>query len=350
MRIDVVTIGGSSWGVTPPEIETPGVGGSELMLLQWSRVMASRGHEITIFNNPRKPGIYAGVSFKDEKEFDKTQYRDVFISFRGPKYDETVGGNFGIAVGWSTGQSERSYQEPWHALTDGIVGLSEFHLADNKKRYPENPHTMKIMEIGSLAREYPPTPKIPYQFIYNSVPIRGLIHLAEIWPIIRTRYPTARLLVTSDYRLWNGGTDPQNSEYQTIFNGMPGVELLGAIPRSELVRRECESEIHLYPCAFDELFCISNSEAQMAGCYAITSSVGALATTNFTGYKSPFLPGTNAFRDDVLREIDALYAQDAASRAVQHKAIREAAHKRFNWDRICDQWESYFAELFAHKK
>lgn len=349
MRIDILTIDGSPSGVTPPEIERPGVGGSELALMQWARVMARRGHEVSIFNNPRNPGVYENVSFKHAGEFKPQEYRDVLLTFRGPKVEETRGARYGIAVGWTTDQFEKSYQEPWYATTDGLVGISEFHRTDHKARCGLLEDRMRVIDIGCDEADFPVVPKVPYQFMYNSMPNRGLVYLTGLWPLIRDRYPKARLIVTSDFSLWDNGRGGGGEEYRALFRGMPGVEFRGAVARRELLRLEGESEIHFYPCAFEELFCISNAEMQMAGAYAVTSSSGALKTTNCTGYVSSYRPGTQAFRDDALRAIDLLYQESTERRAEKVRSIRDAARTRFDWNRIAHEWEEYFKELLEKK-
>jgi hypothetical protein len=58
------------------------------------------------------------------------------------------------------------------------------------------------------------------------------------------------------------------------------INFLGAIPRKKLIEIELESEYFIYPCSYEELFCISCAEAQYAGMFPITSGIGALSTTN----------------------------------------------------------------------
>ncbi len=351
MKIDILTLPGSTTGVIPNDIET-GVGGSELMLLQWARHMTRRGHVIRIYNNPHTPGVYEGVSFRNAGVFRNGDDRDVLISFRTPQPEETIPAKAVIRVGWSTDQFDQAYQRQWYAQVDGMVGISEYQRQDHMRRcsLTEAQNKMRVIEIGCEPEEFPVTEKTPYQFIYNSIPGRGLVHLAELWPLIRARYPEATLVVTSDFRLWTRGRYAGNEEYYELFRAMPGVRFLGCIPRSELLRHERESEIHLYPCTYEELFCISSAETQMAGCYGITSSVGALATTNFTGYRSPFDPGTQEFTDDVLREIDRWYVFPPEKRQEFHTEIRRVAHARFSWERICAEWEELFTEILRTKR
>ncbi|MDP3988895.1 MAG: glycosyltransferase family 4 protein [bacterium] len=350
MKIDVVTTNGSPIGVTPLEIEWPGVGGGELMLLQWSREMAKRGHDICIYNQPRQYGVHDGVSFKNRNEFDKDEERDVLLSFRGP-IDVCIGARCGISVGWSIDQFNKDFQQAWYAIVDGIVGISDFHRNDHIKRHGLSSDKMTVIAIGCCPEDFRPLPKIPFQFIYNSMPGRGLEHFKQLWPVIHSAYPKARLLVTSGLGLWSAGKGPDHhGPLVHDLRNLPGVEFLGRISRSELLRHEMESEIHLYPCTYEELFCISVAETQMAGCHVISSSAGALPTTNSTGHLSPYTPGTEEFLQDVRVAIDSYYALSSNERNNKQAFTRKHAQERFRWSRICEEWESYFAHLLKCKK
>jgi glycosyltransferase involved in cell wall biosynthesis len=345
MKIDIVTINGSIDGVIPLHVESPGVGGGELMLITWAKEMTRRGHTIRIFNDPKVRGVYGGVSFLPRDQFSKKEWRDVLISFRGPKPQHVIGANYGISVGWSCDQFEKSYKDEWYPLIDGLVGISKYHRDDHAGRCGVSGDLMTIMEIGVDASEYLPREKNPYQFIWNSVPDRGLMHLAHMWPVISRQFPKAKLMITSDYRLWNNGKDAENEGFKEMFSGMKSVEFLGALPRSELVRIESESEIHLYPCSYEELFCISSAENQVAGVYGITSSLGALPTTNFTGFVSSYHPATDDFKNETMNELVRFYGLSSEVRQKIHTEISIRARARFDWQKICNAWENYFFEL-----
>jgi glycosyltransferase involved in cell wall biosynthesis len=93
------------------------------------------------------------------------------------------------------------------------------------------------------------------------------------------------------------------------------------------------SEVHLYPCIYDENFCIAAAETQAAGCYALTTGQGALSTTNFTGKILNSLP------EFVASSIAFLQKPESERRKIQYYTQKNAI-KRFSWDKILDYWEN----------
>ena len=104
------------------------------------------------------------------------------------------------------------------------------------------------------------------------------MNLHRIFPKIRQQIPDASLVITSDYRLW--GVAPSNEHFKVKFLGMEGIEYIGAVPRIRLLEEQRKAEVLLYPSNYEELFCIAAAEAQWAGSFPITSSIGSLGTTN----------------------------------------------------------------------
>jgi len=101
----------------------------------------------------------------------------------------------------------------------------------------------------------------------------------------------------------------------------------------ELVR----AEWYVYPCTYDELFCISCAEAQVAGACSITSNVGALATTNM-GRQIHGNPSKTNNLGLYLEAIEGL-ASNKDSRYAEAKKVQEKAIKRFHPDNVLDQWD-----------
>jgi glycosyltransferase involved in cell wall biosynthesis len=121
--------------------------------------------------------------------------------------------------------------------------------------------------------------KIPGRCIFCSVPDRGLEILRMMWPKIKRDAPHASLVITADYRLW-GAPGPRNHQHRMSWLHQEDVVFLGAIPRRELVREQLAAQVHSFPCTYEELFCISAAECQVAGALPVTSNIGALETTN----------------------------------------------------------------------
>jgi hypothetical protein len=130
---------------------------------------------------------------------------------------------------------------------------------------------------------------------------------------------------------------PRNEQYIGQFLGMEDVTLLGAIPRRELIQYQLSSDIQIYPCLYDELFCYATAECQVAGALPVTSQRGALVTTNMgvqvagTDLLSPGWLGT--FADAVIETM----LSDKLAESQLEVSLR--ARDRFKLKKIEKEWD-----------
>lgn len=341
-NIKVLTVDGSPKNVTPDTLNGRGVGGAELALITWSELLSKSGDEVTVYNQNSGNEYFKGdqpgfIKYTDDSRLYFCD-EDILVSFRGP---HTAMHNAARKkhIGWSCDQFTAGDYIEWYNAVNKMILISDFHKQDHIMRYGKElvESKAKVLDLGVRTWEYENygKQKIPYQFIYCSIPDRGLESVRHLWPQIKASYPDANLIITSDYTLW-GAADPLNMQYRLMFAGMQGVKFVGNVPRSDLVRYQMESEIQIYPCTYDENFCIANAECQVAGCYTITSAQGALETTNFTGQK--------VYNNDYLSPIHEFYKMDINTRQELSASIRNKAFTRFGWQNIARQWESIFNE------
>lgn len=338
MKIDVLTVEGSPKNILPSFLEGRGVGGAELALITWGDLMAKSGHDIRIYNQTAEETWASNnIQYLPDNRFNPDDDRDILITFRGPN-DVSKRSRYKKHIGWSCDQLTRGDYIDWYNSVDKMVLISEFHKEDHIRRYGENLVRSKAipLDLGVRSWEYEqPIEKIPYQFIFCSIPDRGLKELYPIWVEIKNQLPEATLIITSDYTLW-GASEPLNFQYKLQYAGTAGVKFVGNVPRAELVKYQLQSECQIYPCNYDENFCIANAECQVAGCYCITSDKGALKTTNFTGVQIPY---PNA---GYVEEAKKFFAADINTRKELQAAIRNKAFGRFSWQTIAKEWENIF--------
>jgi hypothetical protein len=185
--------------------------------------------------------------------------------------------------------------------------------------------------------------KISKRCIFTSMPDRGLIPLSMAWPRIVAQVPDATLAITSDWRLWdcNIGDGPVRP-YRLMFAGLPNVSYYGAVKRNELVQRQLEAELHLYPCVYEELFCISVAESQVAGIFPITSDAGALRTTNM-GRILAGNPMDGAWQDNFVSQ--AVTLLNDPTLFAKRNQLTKWANKRFSIQKVMEQWQD---KVFAN--
>lgn len=349
LKIDLYCNDGSPLRITRPTIYGRGVGGAELSMMTWAETMVNRGHRVRIYNDPDVAGDFDGVEYLPKNAFDPNQYRDVFITYRSPN-PHTREAKAGIKIHWSTDQyTIGNYATDIVPFVDKIICISPYHQRYYEKRYNPPPDKLTYIDLGVRLQDYPDNVnKIKHRFVYCSVPERGLKIVGQIWPEIRSAIPDATLVITADHTLW-GATIPNNHTYRLNMIGLDGVLFLGAIERRRLVKVQCEAQVHLFPCTYEELFCVSSAECQAAAAYSMTSTFGALETTNQYGLQFPGNPDDPQWqRDYTAAVIAAVLDQDNLTKKAEKGA--KLARGRFDWDRICDEWEQVINEHPGSKK
>jgi len=333
--IDLYAFDGSPLNIHPGDIWTRGVGGAELAMMTWAETMAKRGHTVRVYNNPNKPGLHSGVLYLPQREFDPAQYRDVFIAFRSPN-PHTRQAKAAVKLFWSTDQyTTGNYATDIFPFVDRVVCISPYHVDYHKVTYGVEAGKIGYFDLGVRVEDYEQDiAKVPGRCIFCSVPDRGLPILRRCWPEIKEQAPEASLVITADYTLW-GSPTPNNHQHRLDWVREQDVEFVGNIPRKQLVQEQLKAVCQPFPCTYNELFCISAAECQVAGAMPLTSTAGALQTTNQWGWQ---LDGNPADRWWQRKFINVL----AAALVIEDKKrqqMQEQARKRFDWSVICGKWE-----------
>lgn len=344
-HIDVYCNDGSPLGLTWDHIYNGlGIGGAELAMLTWAEFMVKRGHLVRIYNNPRPgPATVQGIEFLNQRDFIPNESRDVFIAWRSPNpYLRHALAKFKIH--WSTDQcTTGNYQTDIIPFIDKIICISPFHKEYYFRVYGPPENKITYLDLGVRLEDYKlEVQKVKGRCIFCSVPDRGLEVIARIWPGIRQAIPEAHLIITSDYRLW-GAPAALDYDHRLRLVKQEGITYLGAVPRRKLVELQLSSQVQLYPCTYDELFCISAAECQVAGAYPLTSDLGALQTTNQFGAILPGHPADPAWqRDFTALTIETLKDQRWLTSRAEY--CIEHARERFSWHKIIDDWEIIIEE------
>lgn len=345
LKIDLLCNDGSPIGIIPADIEGRGVGGAELSMLTLMEVFASRGHEVTVFNNPREPGVYNDVTFAPLDSYNNRHPKDVVIIFRSPnkRYEKSQMPKTVKKIWWSTDQFTVGSFSALAQTVDHIVTISPHHTAFFQQKYSISPAKMTNLDLGVRLSEYDQdVEKIEGRLIFCSIPDRGLPILHAAWALIKRDAPNASLAITSDYTLW--GVSANNSQHRLQWAGKDDVHFLGKVPRSRLVKLQLQSEIMAYPSVYEELFCISAAECQVAGALPVTSGAGALPTTNEFGITLPGNPKTATFVDAFAGRIVSLLTHEREFLEQRQSMMMRGARQRFDWNKIVERWEEIFEE------
>ena len=334
MKIDILCGSGSTNSVHYSDIFGKngriGVGGAELGLLTMCEGWHKKGHHVTLYNNPRhNDGLFEQRAVAS---FDKNENRDVLIAFREPT--SKIYKSKGMKVFWSCDQYTIGDFRHFSQFVDKVVTISPFHSSYFSNRYGIG--TSISIDLPVRTWEYKKVlPKEKNRLIFTSVPDRGLEFLAHMWPKLAYRLPDISLVITSDYRLW-GSFSPNNDGYVRRFLHTGNVQFLGAVPRERLVEEQMKAQVHLYPCSYEELFCIACAESQVAGVLPITTAVGALSTTN-SGIIINGKPSEQNTQEEMINKTVEYLSKDGLPEI--QKSLRENAIERFGIENIMKQWD-----------
>lgn len=336
--IDVLCNDGSPLGVHLSDIYGNmgriGVGGAELALLTLCEAWGKSGHHVRLYNNPTRmeESPFEQLPIKLFRPHDD---RDILIIFRSP--NRRIDHAKGKKIWWSTDQYTVGDFKLFSEKVDKIVTISPYHAHYFQEVYGiTNTHTIDLpVRLGDYGW---PITKKPKSMLFCSVPDRGLYLLADIYPRVKESVPEASLTITSDYRLWGVG-EPRNEHYITKFLGMDGVRFLGAVPRMEMVQAQKEAEIQSYPCTYEELFCYSVAECQVAGAVPITTQTGAIHSTNMAIQVAGDF-NSLSWRKQYAAALSHYLKSDELPKI--RETVQQTAKERFSLEAILPQWDKVF--------
>lgn len=337
MKIDIITTDGSPLGVTSRTLWGDnfriGLGGSEYALItlceEWTKV----GYDVTLYNDPFEPNASPFKQLK-RSDFAPQQDRDILIVFRSPSAKAIPAK--GLKVWWSCDQKTIGDFAGYAKYMDKIVCISDCHSRYFAANYGITNTIVIDIPIRLQDFEGLKFERIKNRLIFTSVPARGLDNMWRIYPLIQKAVPEAEMIITADYRLW--GVAPSNEQFRVKWMHRNNVNYMGAISRGHLIEEQMKADLLVYPCNYEELFCVAVAEAQCLGAYPVTSDSGALEKTNM---------GTIVYGNSDNSACDSQFADTVIALLQDRKVleIKRAENKlkarlRFAPENILAQWDT----------
>jgi len=343
MKIHIACNDGSPIDKVWSDIFGNGVGGAEYALLSLAEQFVKDGHEVVIYNRSgTDEREEVGILFKNLNAIDPAEADRILITFRSPNL-RIVPAKAERKLWWSTDQYTIGSFKGFAKNVDFIITISPFHTDYHMKTYGFTSGQIAHIDLG-VRDEYLDFDEIEKKknlCIFCSVPDRGLQILYAAWPIIARDVPNASLIITSDYRLW-GLPSPNNHKHRLMWSDAAEVNFLGKVPRHELVKLQMAAEILAYPCTYEELFCVSVAECEVAGAYPVTTTKGAVPTTNQWGTSIVGDPTRPTFVNEFTGRIISLLTDERDFLESQQKIMMKEAKERFSWKRIAGEWYDLF--------
>lgn len=360
LMIFVADGGFTSW--TGSTILTDGVGGSETYIIEMATQMKKlNDYEVIVFANTpeKKQEIFKNVLYIHLDyyyEFINTTYVNKVIISR---YSEYLGVTINSWV-------ENIYLVIHDVVFPGniIIGhdklkkifcVSDWHKNQFISIFPSlkgitnyiyngfNPDNFELVQPTQLNSK-----KIPNKFIYSSYPNRGLLELLILWEQIYEYNNKSTLYIYSDiYNKWSNDTEPEKMEkikrilekYLSEPNSK-GINYCGWVNKKTLEESWKTAEYWLYPCTFEETFCITALEAAISKTLAICPNLAGLKeTVNDRGVIIEGNPETLEWKKNALEKI--IYYMNLDNLLEKEKLI----NKNYEWAKELT-WSNQALKLF----
>ena len=312
--------GFSSW--TGRDILTKGVGGSETYIIEMARgIQAAGTWQVAVICNCGQSDIFEGVHYVPLEQTYSFLARHEVAACVVSRFSEYVPACIRLPsvesvflVLHDLGPSGSVI--PVHEKLRGVFCLTEWHARYFLERFPQLADRTHAFGYGidraTFDRLQPTTQKVPRRFIYSSFPNRGLLQLLQMWPKVQARYPEASLHIYADLNnAWVNRVAPDlvaavRAELVALQGMGATVKLHGWVSKETLSRAWLEAEAWLYPCTFQETYCLTAMEAAASRTLAVTNDLAALQNT--VGRRGVMVPGDAADPAWQERALAALFS------------------------------------------
>lgn len=317
------------------------LGGAESAVIDLTRALAARGHEMRVVNKCTAARTIDGVSW-GPLAAGMPDGADLYIANRGDKLIPLMP-QAGRTIFWI--HNPARYILKWRYLTKlwrvrpVIVFIGRYHATTYPAWAPDGgrqiiPYGVGVDFIGSTKAEAPPP-----RAIFTSNPLRSLDWLLDLWRSqIRPEVPDAELHIYSGPGTYGAVGDAKSAEMTRVLDQARaladhGVFVHEPVAKSRLSDVLRDSRVMLYKGDVNETFCAAVAEAQAAGVPAVVGRLGSVVERVIDGE-------TGAIADDdreFARAAVSLLKDDEMWRRQHQAAV--AQQRNWNWDEAACAFE-----------
>ncbi len=328
--------------------------GSEIMAVELAKEFHRRGYRVVMIGSfSREPLSFSRENEKRGIEYvDLTDYQsfilnnhiDYLIVSRDSNnlaYYDNIGRVYLwlhdiLPIGDVLFQTHKKFKR--------VLTLSKWHKNYFVNEYGIPPEmvyvTRNATDVGVFTKGSGDLKKIPFRFIYSSSPDRGLDVVLKIVTVLRSRYPTLTLAVFCKEEYMT------EEMKETIRSNSSFITNHGRVEKERLAREYLQSDVWLYPTYFQETYCITALEAQLARCLCVYSGLAGLTDT--VGNRGIVLNSspTNQLEEltgEVVRKLDLVLDSRGDDKKTSLK--KSFLDRAYNWalqqtySGLADDWE-----------
>jgi FkbM family methyltransferase len=325
-RVELVFVVPGNWSTwTGKDIETQGLGGSET----WAVEMAVHlrqwlpPNSVVFFCNCTSASEYRGVHFFPLEQYEAlmaTHAVGICIVSRFSQYVfAPLHTECDRVILYLHDLGPTGNILPVHAKLTHVFCLSPWHKDLFSTNFASHASRTNSLGYGIDVNMWKPGKKRQHSFIYSSFPDRGLVVLLRMWPAIRAMWPDSTLQIFCNlaHQHVRRVSATVMAEIDALLLKNPaGITVRGWVAKHVLAHAYGEAQYWLYPCTFDETFCLTALEAAASGTVGIAPPRAALQHMPLL-----FVHGDAATQEwqdaalDMLRRVDTnstLYASVVA--------------------------------------
>lgn len=318
------------------------LGGVESSVVNLTRALAARGHEVMVRNMCAVPKLIDGVDWAPLAR-GLPAHADLYIANRGDRLIAAMP-QARRTVFWI--HNPARYLMKWRYLSrlwrkkPAIVFIGDYHATTYPAWAPGGPRVVIPYGIapeflGLPQRTQPP----PRRAIFTSNPLRSLDWLLGIWADkIRPRVPDAEFHLFSGGATYGAVGDAKAAPMQAVLDrarslSSAGVVVRDPVAKPRLIEEFLSARVMLYKGDPNETFCLAVGEAQAAGVPAVVGRLGSVVERVIDGKTGTIAGDDDMFADAAVR----LLTDDDAWRRCHEAAL--ALQGRWDWDQAARAFE-----------
>ena len=281
-----VTDGGwEPW--TGKTLLTKGMGGSETYIIEMAKHIQKAGiYDVNVFCYCTMEEVVEEVVYRPIQAFHKfvstTHIQSCIVSRFSEYIPMAIRGHVENLYFILHDLSPTGQIIPLYPKLKTIFCLTDWHKQHFLTKFPTCESRTAVMSYGLDQSQFTRGTKRAHSFLYSSFPNRGLLPLLQMWPRIVEHWPDATLDVFCDLdHEWTNRVFREGivAIRELLASGLQGVVVRGWVSKGELAEAWSTTDIWLYPCTFQETFCLTALEAAFSGCLVICSNLAALQNT-----------------------------------------------------------------------
>jgi len=360
MRVGFVNFSSLVYDVSTP-YKKP-MGGSESAMCYLASAMAKNGHEITLFTALTKKSKTLGVNCIPNKDiFNSLPNLEVLVVQNSPaqgyQIKLTAPKNLKIVL-WTQHDSDQPAVESLanHEVVksfDAFVLISDYQRKNYLEKFKLNPKKCVVLRnaispvfenLFAKGESTLSKKTNPPVLAYTSTPFRGLNLLIQMFPAIKNISRDVKLKVFSSLGVYHISKEMDEKSYGTLYTACRntyGVDYIGSVSQTKLAKELIKTSVLAYPNTFPETSCIAVMEAIAAGCFIVTSRLGALPETTAGFAKLIDVDGDwQRYGNLFIREVlNFLYEPKDLSAQVAF------VNKNYTWKVRAKEWEKWIKTL-----